>query len=161
MYKKAWCACKVVVLYNKPIAFYTSSLPSPSSLLKLPKRTLRSNDATATRTSLKKWICVLSVLIAIVDTNLLGHPPSSEREITFRRCLFTFSTKREIRHFHVAVVKKRQRKCSKNLLHVCSSCCFACQTYFFYVLAAVASSDLEVLNVFLCKLMSFLRKKGV
>ena len=94
-------------------------------------RTLRSNDATTTRTSLKKWICVLSVLIAIVDTNLLGHPPSSEREITFRRCLFTFSTKREIRHFHVAVVKKRQRKCSKNLLHVCSSCCFACQTYFF------------------------------
>ena len=33
MYKKA---CKVVVLRNKPIAFLTSSLPSPSSLLKLP-----------------------------------------------------------------------------------------------------------------------------
>ena len=36
MYKKAWCMCKVVVLRNKPIAFLTSSLPSPSSLLKLP-----------------------------------------------------------------------------------------------------------------------------
>ena len=33
MYKK----CKVVVLRNKPIAFLTSWLPSPSSLLKLPK----------------------------------------------------------------------------------------------------------------------------
>ena len=35
MYKKAWCTCKVVVLRNKPIAFLTSWLPSPSSLLKL------------------------------------------------------------------------------------------------------------------------------
>ena len=35
MYKKAWCTCTVVVLPNKPIAFLTSSLPSPSSLLKL------------------------------------------------------------------------------------------------------------------------------
>ena len=37
MYKKEWCTCKVVVLRNKLIAFLTSSLPSPSSLLKLPK----------------------------------------------------------------------------------------------------------------------------
>ena len=36
MYKKAWCTWKVVVLRNKPFAFLTSSLPSPSSLLKLP-----------------------------------------------------------------------------------------------------------------------------
>ena len=36
MYKKAWCTCKLVVLRNKPIAFLTSSRPSPSSLLKLP-----------------------------------------------------------------------------------------------------------------------------
>ena len=36
MYKKAWCTCKVVVLRNKPIAFLTSWLPSPSSLLRLP-----------------------------------------------------------------------------------------------------------------------------
>ena len=36
MYKKAWCTCKVVVLRNKAIAFLTSYLPSPSSLLKLP-----------------------------------------------------------------------------------------------------------------------------
>ena len=36
MYKKAWCTCKLVVLLNKPIAVLTFSLPSPSSLLKLP-----------------------------------------------------------------------------------------------------------------------------
>ena len=33
--------------------------------------TLRSNDATAMRTSLKKWICVLSVFIEIIPTHLL------------------------------------------------------------------------------------------
>ena len=36
MYKKARCTCAVVVLLNKPIAFLTFSLPSLSSLLKLP-----------------------------------------------------------------------------------------------------------------------------
>ena len=34
--KKAWCTCKVVVLLIKPIAFLPLSLPSASSLLKLP-----------------------------------------------------------------------------------------------------------------------------
>ena len=33
--------------------------------------TLRSNDATGARTSLKKSICVLSVLIANIPTHLL------------------------------------------------------------------------------------------
>ena len=36
MYKKAWCKCKVVVLLIKPIVFLLFSLPSASSLLKLP-----------------------------------------------------------------------------------------------------------------------------
>ena len=46
MYKKA---CKVVVLRSKPIAFLTSSLLSPSSLLKLPKNwfeTVKKSDVT-------------------------------------------------------------------------------------------------------------------
>ena len=34
--KKAWCTCKVVVLLIKPTAFLLFSLPSTSSLLKLP-----------------------------------------------------------------------------------------------------------------------------
>ena len=34
--KKAWCTCKVVVLLIKPIGFLPFSLPSASSLLKLP-----------------------------------------------------------------------------------------------------------------------------
>ena len=51
MYKKAWCTCKLVVLRNRPIAFLASSLPSPSSLLKLPNNT---------RSRLGWIICALS-----------------------------------------------------------------------------------------------------
>ena len=41
------------------------------------------------------------------------YPSSGIREIKFRRGLFTFSTKREIRHFHVVVAQKRQRNVQK------------------------------------------------
>ena len=44
--------------------------------------TLRSNDATAMRMSLKKWICVFSVFIAIIPTQSLcqmkANPPGVE-----------------------------------------------------------------------------------
>ena len=60
-----------------------SSLFSSSIIYQLKKKTqrvgwiekigtLRSNDATAMRTSLKKWICVLSVYMAIIPTHLLS-----------------------------------------------------------------------------------------
>ena len=93
--------------------------------------TLRSNDATATRTLLKNWIWVLSVFIAIIPTHLLckckqtflrlnskGPYPSSEREIKFRRCLFTFSIKRKIGHLHAVVVLKQQKNVEKSVMHV-------------------------------------------
>ena len=44
MYKKAWCTCKVVVLLIKPIVFLPFSLPSASSLLKLPIDTIFSYE---------------------------------------------------------------------------------------------------------------------
>ena len=41
-----------------------------------------------------------------------------------RHCLtFTSSTKREIMHFHVVVVQRRQRNVQENVMHV-QSCCF-------------------------------------
>ena len=43
----------------------------------------------------------------------MGPYPSSRRQTKFRRGLFTFSTQREIRHFHVVVVQKRQRNVQK------------------------------------------------
>ena len=48
-----------------------------------------------------------------------GPNSSSEREINFRRCLFTSSIKREIyRHFHVVVVQKRERNVQICVMHV-------------------------------------------
>ena len=40
--------------------------------------------------------------------------PSTKRKIKGSRCLFTSSIKCEIRHFHVVVVQKRAKKCTKN-----------------------------------------------
>ena len=44
----------------------------------------------------------------LLNLNSKGPYSSSESEIKFRRCFFTF-IKYEIRHFHVVVVQKRQR----------------------------------------------------
>ena len=57
-----------------------------------------------------------------------------------RRCLFTFSIKHEIRHFHVVIVKKRQRNVQKKrkLLF----CLLLTYCFFLDVLLAVASSNL-------------------
>ena len=48
----------------------------------------------------------------------MGPHPSSGREKKFRRGLFTFSTQREIWHFHVVVAQKRQRNVQKSEMHV-------------------------------------------
>ena len=49
---------------------------------------------------------------------------SLEKEKESRCIVFTSSTKRKIRQFHVAVVLRRQRNVQKNVMHV-QSCCFA------------------------------------
>ena len=49
---------------------------------------------------------------------------SSGKEKQSRCLVFTSSTKREIRHFHVVVVQRRQRNVQKSVMHV-QSLCFA------------------------------------
>ena len=62
---------------------------------------------------------------------------SSGKEEESRCLVFTSSTKREIRYFHVVVVQRRQRNVQKSVMHV-QSCCFANETNcFFTVLVAV------------------------
>ena len=59
MYKKAWCMYKVVVFLIKPIAFATFSLPSPSSLLKLPNvcgEVFEEDNITSITTYTRKFI---------------------------------------------------------------------------------------------------------
>ena len=48
---------------------------------------------------------------------------SSGKENESRCLVFTSSTKREIRQFHVVVVQRRQRNVQKSVMHV-QSCCF-------------------------------------
>ena len=55
---------------------------------------------------------------------LKGLYQSSGKEKESCRLLFTSSTKREIRHFHVVVVQRQQRNVQKRVMHV-QSCCFA------------------------------------
>ena len=59
-----------------------------------------------------------------------------ERERKIRRRLFTFSIKREIRHFDVVVVQRQQRNLQKSVIHV-QSCCFANQTFCFSAVLVV------------------------
>ena len=59
--------------------------------------------------------------------------------------MFTFSIKRKIRHSHIEVVEKRQRKIQKSVIvmHV-QSFCFAYQIFFFVdVLVTVAKCSYE------------------
>ena len=99
--------------------------------------TLRSDDAKPAKTSLHKWICVLSVFFAITPTHVLcqrlANPPGVEflrtifkfrKRIKVCRRLFTSSLKSKIRQFHFVVLQKRPRNLQKSEMHV-QSCCFA------------------------------------
>ena len=77
MNKKAWCTCKVVVLRDKPIAFLTSSLPSPSpsplTLLKLPientlQSTFRSLQMHSTDSKRPYKLCICSVILGELES---------------------------------------------------------------------------------------------
>ena len=81
-----------------------------------------------------------------------GNPPRVEffgtkskfRKRKFRRCLFTSSIEREIRHFHVVGVQKRAKKCTKKR-DARAKMLFACKTFcFFDDLIAVRVVDLKV-----------------
>ena len=92
----------------------------------------------------------------IIPTHLLcqmqANPPEIEfygtifkfrKKIKFCHCLFTFSVKREIRHFHVVVVQKRRTNVQKSVMHM-QIYCFAYKLLVCEVLVAVASLDLKI-----------------
>ena len=59
-----------------------------------------------------------------LELNSIRLYQSSGKEKESRCLVFTSSTKREIRHFHVVVVQRRQRNVQKSVMHV-QSLCFA------------------------------------
>ena len=60
-----------------------------------------------------------------LELNFKRQYQSSGKEREGRCLVFTCLTQREIRHFLVVVVQRRQRNLQKRVMHV-QSCCFAC-----------------------------------
>ena len=103
--------------------------------------------ATATKTSLKKWIrtssnfyltysdsFIVKCWQIFLELNFKRLYQSSGKEREGRCIVFTCLTQREIRHFHVVVVQRRQRNLQKRVMHV-QSCCL--NSYFFELLSHV------------------------
>ena len=102
-------------------------------------RVLRSNDATATRKSLEKWVCTLLVLRFSLHTyfikcrqtqlelNSYGtYPrtyPSFKREIRFSSLLVYVLHKTRNWAFSRRSNANTAKKCTKSVMHV-QSCCF-------------------------------------
>ena len=68
--------------------------------------TLRSNDATSTRTSLKMWICVFSVFIALVPAHLLCQMQANPPGVEFLLDHIQFQKEKSISSLLVYVVHK-------------------------------------------------------
>ena len=89
------------------------------------------SDDNKPKTSFKKWIRTVSNFFFIWQIMLAKFwGVESERTLSKfkkrkKKCvLFTYSIKREISNFHVAVVQRRQRNVEKSMMHV-QSYCFA------------------------------------
>ena len=79
------------------------------------------------------WLCQMYGNLTGVEIQV-----QERRQKKFRRCLFTLSMKREIRHFHVVVVQKRRRnQAQKSVIHV-QSCCFAYRLNLYIVLLTLS-----------------------
>ena len=73
-----------------------------------------------------------------LELNSKGLHRSSGKEKESCFLVFPTLTKREIKHFHVVVVQRRQRNEQQSVMHV-QSCCFANQNLLlFAVFVAVA-----------------------
>ena len=125
----------------KLIVFLTFSLPSASLDLKvairekrrrLRKRHLKSEFAQLQTLSgsfhLVQFVKCWQIFLELNSKRLYQ---SSRREKESCCFVFTSSTKREIRHFDVVVVLRRQRNVQKSVMHV-QSCCFAKRNSFLF-----------------------------
>ena len=68
--------------------------------------TLTSNDATATRTSLKNCICVLSVFMAVIPTHLLCRMYENPPQVEFQGTISKFRNRNKISSLLVYVLLK-------------------------------------------------------
>ena len=71
-----------------------------------------------------------------LEWNSKGQYQSPGKEKESCCLVFTSSTKREIRHFHVVVVQRRLRNAQKSVMYV-HGCCFAYSMYCFFAFLVV------------------------
>ena len=76
-----------------------------------------------------------------LELNSKGLYQSSVKEKESRCLVFTSSTRRAIRQFHIVVVQRRQKNVQKCVMHV-QSCCFANVNILFFVPFLLSSSAL-------------------
>ena len=96
---------------------------------RLRKRHLKSEFAPLqTLSRLFHLVCFVKCWQMFLELNSKGLYQSSGKEKESCCLVFPSSTKREFKHFHVAVVQQRQRNVQKSVMHV-QSCCFANQPY--------------------------------
>ena len=123
----------------------------------------------------EQWIRATSNFIALIPTRstrqILGLfwnlnskrlYQTSGKDKESRWLVFTSWTKREIKHFHVVVVQRRQRNVQKSGVIHLQSCCFSnLKTYcFFAVLAAFAVVTDNFVFRCLCVFVDCLKKFG-
>ena len=106
---------------------------------RLRKRQLKSEFALLqTLSRLFHFVYFVKCWQMFLELNSKGLYQSSGKEKESCCLVFPSSTKRELRRFHVVVLRRRQRNVPKSVMHV-QSCRFANQTCcFFAVLVAVA-----------------------
>ena len=106
---------------------------------RLRKRQLKSEFALLQSLSrLFHFVYFVKCWQMFLELNSKGLYQSSGKEKESCCLVFPSSTKRELRRFHVVVLRRRQRNVPKSVMHV-QSCRFANQTCcFFAVLVAVA-----------------------
>ena len=119
---------------------------------KLRIETLRSNDATATGTSVKKWICVLSVFIVIISTLLLCRMQASPPEAEYQGTISKLSERCKISSLLVYVLHKTRnqtfsgsrektgKKCTKKFLCTCKVVVLLIKPIFFFTFSLPSAS---------------------
>ena len=111
--------------WKKSLVKLTNQALKPQRRRRLQKRHLQSEVALLqTLSRLFHLVQFVKCWQFFLELNSKGQYRSSGKKKESHCLVFTSSTIREIRHFHVVVVQRRQRNVQKSVMHV-QSCYFA------------------------------------
>ena len=115
-----------------PIGMNSSRELKQQRRRRLPKRHLKSEfPPPQTSSHLFQLVQFVKCWQIFLELNSKRLYQSSGKEKESHRLVFTFSTKREFRHFHIVIIQQWQMNVQKSMMHE-QSCCFAnLKTLFF------------------------------